>query len=79
MSGSDVQLLIPGTTVYGKVSNRENTYKIYELIINKHLLFNDSTSTDLYISVAPCKGKVDFFVSESYSKLFETSQKITPS
>ena len=57
------------------MSNFNSTYKIYELHINPDQL-NPVSASDLYIEVTPCKGRVNFFVSDDYLSLFNTDKKV---
>ena len=53
----------------GHVSNFNDTYKIYQIYINKDHLKREDGS-DLYIEVTPCNGRVTMFVSDEYEALF---------
>eukprot|EP00347_Sterkiella_histriomuscorum_P004193 403361391 len=75
MSSSEVQVLIPGTTIRGHVSNWNQNMKIFEVYINQNHVFTDD-STDLFIQITPCNGRVDFYVSEDYFSLFDTKSSV---
>ena len=53
----------------GLVSNFNDSYKIYQIYINKDKLKREEGS-DLYIEVTPCNGRVTMFVSDEYEALF---------
>ena len=53
----------------GHVSNFNETFKIYQLYINKEQLKREE-GHDLYIEVTPCNGRVTMFVSDDYQALF---------
>ena len=49
-SGSEIQYIAPGEIVRGVVSNKVNTYKIYEFYVNQIDLYPSTEGgTDLYI------------------------------
>jgi hypothetical protein len=73
LSASDVNYLAPGKTIRGVVSENANKFKVYELFINKMLFPEDQS--DLFITLTPCKGLLNFHISDSIENLFtEESQ-----
>ena len=58
----------------GHVSNFNETYKIYQIYINKDQLKKEE-GNDLYLEVTPCNGRVTMFVSDSYEALFKKDKK----
>jgi hypothetical protein len=62
----------------GSVSNKENTYKIYEFYVNPSELYPEKDGgTDLYIQLTPCNGKVDFYVSTDFLSLFNNNSYVS--
>lgn len=59
------------------MSNRDQTFKIYEFYVNKNSLFTD-TGTDLHIEVTPCNGRVDLYVSDDFIALFNNASHVSP-
>jgi copper oxidase (laccase) domain-containing protein len=58
----------------GHVTNYNQTYKIYEILVNRELVHAQGTS-DLYIEITPCNGKVNYFVSDDYLSLFDKEKQ----
>lgn len=76
VSGSEIQYIQPGSSLRGVVSNKNQTYKIYEIYINKNSLFSDG-GTDLQIEVVPCNGKVAVYVADDFLQLFNNKSSAT--
>ena len=71
MGSNDVVYLAPGQTLKGYASDATHKYKIYEFYINE-LQFPESKneSIDLFVTLTPCVGEFNFFISDSIRELF---------
>ena len=76
MSSSDITYLAPSKSVRGIVSNNPDKFRIYEFYVNE-MQFPEQTSMDLFISLTPCSGKLQFYISDDRARLFRERAKIT--
>ena len=78
MSSSDITYLAPNKAVRGIVSISPDKFRIYEFYVNDMQFPEDkSKGMDLFISLTPCSGKLQFFISDERSRLFKGKAKIT--
>jgi hypothetical protein len=78
MSSSDITYLAPNKTVRGVVSNNKDKYRIYEFFVNSMQFPTDSQmGVDLFISLTPCSGKLEFYISDDRERLFKSRSKLT--
>jgi hypothetical protein len=71
VDSSDIVYLAPGQSLKGYVSESTRKYKIYEFYING-LQFPESEdeAVDLFVTLTPCVGKFNFFISDTVQGLF---------
>mmetsp|Transcript_13172 Transcript_13172/g.20509 ORF Transcript_13172/g.20509 Transcript_13172/m.20509 type:complete len:88 (+) Transcript_13172:5263-5526(+) len=81
LSSEDVSYLAPGNTIRGVVTDDPNDYKIYEFYVNS-MQFplpaagkpqGEKQPMDLFITMTPCSGNLDLFITDDYSKLFKAA------
>ena len=78
MSSSDITYLAPNNTVRGVVSNSKDKYRIYEFFVNSMQFPTDRQfGVDLFISLTPCSGKLEYYISDDRDRLFKSRSKLT--
>mmetsp|Transcript_18505 Transcript_18505/g.31667 ORF Transcript_18505/g.31667 Transcript_18505/m.31667 type:complete len:445 (+) Transcript_18505:4184-5518(+) len=76
LSSSEVSPIAPGQTLKGTVSDEPDKFRIYELFVNRmqfegYVGANESRNVDLFITLRPCTGNLDFFITDDFSQLFK--------
>ena len=80
MTASDISYLSPNQSIRGVVSNSDDKYKIYEFNINRMQFpdpINISGGVDLFVTLTPCIGMVQFYISDKMENLFTDSSEQT--